>query len=289
MKKRIVTLLLCAVLALSLTATALADVIYEPSDDFYFSHLAECGHVNRTFFANGPGGGAEYCVKPGGRASGSFENGQEVYVSASYADKSGADWGYAEIFDAREGGWVRLDDLLLKYDSQSFAEEFDSQIRDSGDRSLDIRETGAVFWTYPESGEAAVTWGPGEGPDPGEPLPISLVWTDEAGREWGLVSYFYGIRGRWVCLDDPANGDIAAVSRQELPDWGGASVNAPADPSASESPKSSAEPSPSPDVTADPEPPASRALPYVLVAVGLVVVAAVVLLQVISQRRKKAK
>ena len=275
MKKRILTLLLCAALVTALTGTALADVIYEPADEFYFSHAEECGHVNRAFYADAPSGSLKYFGKPGGRATGSFENGTEVYVSATYTAKDGTEWGFAEVFEDGEGGWARMDELLLKYDSRSFHEEFSSQFRDGED--LDIRDTGAVFWTYPESGEIAVVFAPGEGPNPDEPLPVSQVWTDEEGRDWGLVGYYYGIRDRWVCLSDPADEEIAPVSRQTLPDWGSASQDDPAGPS------------PSPDVIVDPEPPASHALTYVLVAAGIVAVAAIVALQVISQRRKKAK
>ena len=52
------------------------------------------------------------------------------------------------------------------------------------------------------------------------------VFTDEAGHKWGNVSYYYGIRNAWICLDAPAADaeelypdglPIRGVSEDEIP------------------------------------------------------------------------
>ena len=35
-----------------------------------------------------------------------------------------------------------------------------------------------------------------------------VQFTDPAGRTWGEIGYFYGIRNCWVCIDDPYNGAL---------------------------------------------------------------------------------
>lgn len=276
MKKAILTLILCAALILCLAASALADVIYEPSDDFYYSHMEDCGHVNRTFYANAPSGEAAYAAKPGGETTGAYPNGREVYVSATYEDGDGAQWGYAEIFDTGEKGWARMDELLMKYDSQSFYDEFRAELKDYDGPGLDVSRETAVLWTYPESGEIAGELGPENGF--GDELTFSESWTDGQGRTWGHIGYYYGIRDRWVCLDDPGNTAIEPVSRQELPDWSAAPASP--EPDAPASPASPASPAPAP---ADP----ARPLTAVWIAVGAVVIAAVVALQLLRARRRK--
>jgi hypothetical protein len=200
MKKTTVTLLLCLVLALSLTSAALADVIYEPADDFYFSHLEECGHVNRSFYVNAPSGAAEYAAEPGGKVSGSYPNGQEVYVSATYTDKSGADWGYAEIFDSGEKGWALLSDLLLNTTARA-------SMRSSAPRSGNTTGPASTSGRKPPSSgptPSPATHAGTLGPENGfnEELTFYESWTDEQGRLWGHIGYFYGIRDRWVCVSD---------------------------------------------------------------------------------------
>ena len=39
-----------------------------------------------------------------------------------------------------------------------------------------------------------------------------IIFTDDEGRDWGYVSYFYGFRDFWVCLNDPSNPNIPAFN-----------------------------------------------------------------------------
>lgn len=51
--------LLCGLLTVCLlSAAALADVIWEPDDDFYRQHSEDCEYLGRSYYVNGPEGGA---------------------------------------------------------------------------------------------------------------------------------------------------------------------------------------------------------------------------------------
>ena len=46
----------CVMLVSLLSGFALADVIYQPDDDFYNSHAGDCEYLNRDYYANGESG-----------------------------------------------------------------------------------------------------------------------------------------------------------------------------------------------------------------------------------------
>ncbi|WP_167956099.1 hypothetical protein [Anaerosporobacter faecicola] len=193
-----------------------ADVIWEPEDDFYREHTDECTYVNRSYTSNGEKGYIIVYRSPiQNKKIDALINGSTLHVSFSY-DKDGEIWGVINydkkgddtVEPAYAGGttgWVRLEELNVVYDEISFREDHTGQIQSySGDfDTYEIKEQ-IYIWTYPGSGEALnkidkTTW------DNKENAPnLSECYTDEDGREWGYVGYYYGMGG-WICISDPEN------------------------------------------------------------------------------------
>ncbi len=115
--KRFATLLLILVLCRSLGMTALADVVYEPEDDFYEKHRDECYYENRVYIASGEAGFAAVKKNPkSNKTLKELPNGEEVYVSYIWGREGG--WG---LMDGT--GWISMKELTVKYDSISFEQE----------------------------------------------------------------------------------------------------------------------------------------------------------------------
>lgn len=196
--KRIFALLLSLVLALALTPAVLADVIWIPEDPFLEKHMEDCSHHQRGYYAAGPDGSVTAYSSPESSAvEKELSNGEYVYIGWVYTDPEGISWGLCEYFgDEAWDGWIPMDYLLLKYDSQAFQEEFADRIR-SQDGELTAQ--GEVrFWSYPGS-EESITMAVADGYLPA----YMATFTDDAGRDWGHIVYYMGTRDTWVCLDDP--------------------------------------------------------------------------------------
>ncbi|HOQ75785.1 MAG TPA: hypothetical protein PK369_04340 [Thermoclostridium sp.] len=227
MKKRLVSrlavflsaLLLCGMAA---AIAASADAIWSPQDDFYENHFGDCDYEDRYYLANGPKGYITIYQRPGSsRIVDQFENGNEFYVSFTYTRGNGEKWGVVQFRrdqdkavatwmhdEFTKTGWIPMEDLLAVYDHYAFVEDHRDEFKDylGGFYARDY-EGKINFWTYPGSGvvRSSVSMKDREG---GE-LSFSYIYTDEDGREWGYVGYFYANEG-WVCLSDPTNPDLPA-------------------------------------------------------------------------------
>ena len=201
--------LLCGLLAVCLlSAAALADVIWEPDDDFYRQHSEDCEYLGRSYYVNGPEGGAALYQNPGGGYVRVVENGVPLYISFTYTDLGGTLWGVAEYGDAGDTGWVDMADLLLIYDNQSFMEEHEAEFvpYDNSFEDLCSSENQRVlFWTYPGSGRICGDFETLH--QDYSPLQPDVTWTDGDGRVWGRVGYYMAARG-WVCLSEPDNEEL---------------------------------------------------------------------------------
>ena len=61
--------------------TALADVVFEPENDFYKQHQREILYLGRSFVANGEGGNVPIQNAPNSRGlAGSIQNGRSIYI-----------------------------------------------------------------------------------------------------------------------------------------------------------------------------------------------------------------
>ena len=224
MKKRI--LAVCVLIIILSSAFPLlharADMIYEPVDKFFQRNKSKCEYLSRSFYANGEAGYISFRTEPGASKEVSkFRNGEDFYVMYTYVH-DGEKWGIAEFYTGAESGrlsgWVPMSDLLLIYDNIAFEDEFGKGFYQySGDYELLFEANELVFWTWPGSGEIAMTFDMRDGENERTWLRAADTYKDNEGREWGQIAYFYGRRNTWVCLDDPGNSKIAAFNAAPQP------------------------------------------------------------------------
>jgi len=201
--KRILALLFA--LLLLVPSLAFADVIIEPENSFYRTHQKDCEHSSgRTYLANGPDGTLNAYTAPNGIVTETLKNGTAFFCQWTYTDGQGAVWGYSE----RHNAWIPLGYTLVQYDHISFQEEYADKIEVGEDRTMDELPVAFLYEC------------------PGAPNPIQMeriglttnrFYTDEQGRLWGYISYIYGIRDKWFCLDDPGNGELTTAKREDVP------------------------------------------------------------------------
>ena len=223
-------LLLIFILAFTVSAisgAALADVIWEPEDDFYESHAEDCEYVNSCYYSNAPAGYIEVFDKPDGSGIGFADNGGLFYVSFAYKGVN-EDWGIIEYSKEKDrlvpadyngdvySGWIKLSDTVAKYDSAAFSADHADQIKTfDGDASALLDEASIAAWTYPNSGELQETierdW-----IDDDFAECFSVSYTDEAGKEWAFCGYYRGHRDFWICLSDPASTELPPVNTPTL-------------------------------------------------------------------------
>lgn len=184
----------------------MADSIAEPyNDDFYWSHIDECRHVQfRSYIANGPDNQVILYKAPDSAAVICKEpNGTELSAEWLYNDADGITWAYVWSCEA----WTPFEYLIPVYDFDAFMEEFSSQIQkaDGASASRDLLGTEIYYFAYPGAEEnGKLTLGTEY------TLSLNAYFTDEMGRLWGSMDYYYGVRRAWVCLDD-IHSDFAAL------------------------------------------------------------------------------
>ncbi len=212
MMKKMLLVIICFALALPVYA----DVIIEPDDSFYSKHRGEMVEERRDYYVNGENGWLAVAEKPGSKQTvWTVQNGEFLHIMYVYAD--GWDlWGIVERRTADgenwESGWVPMEKLSLKYDHISFRDEYGDLFTSyTGDYATVKAADKLVLWTWPGSGEIAAEWNvPANMEWNNNILDVQDVYTDTDGREWGNLIYWSGIRGTWLCLDDPSNTAIPA-------------------------------------------------------------------------------
>ena len=203
---------LCLLAVCLLTVPAMADLIWEPDDDFYSSHRDQCDYLGRSYYVNGPQGGtALWRKEPGGGHVRVLENGTRLYISFTYTDQAGTVWGVTEYGGGT--GWVDMEDLLLIYDNQSFTEEHEAEFSPYDDSFRELctsEDRRVIIWTYPGSGEINCDFDALS--QDYSALQPDVTWTDGEGRVWGRIGYYMAARG-WVCLSDPGNDALPVTER----------------------------------------------------------------------------
>lgn len=212
-------LIVTAILATLLIVQAFGDVIWTPMDSFFNQHYDKCEYVGRSFIASGADGYVTVYSSPDNmKEIDRVRNDSVLYVSYTYyvrgrqlgvIEYQTTQDGYAEpsYSGSGETGWIDMSQLLLKYDSKSFAEEHESQFKPyAGEFDSGKYSQGVIFWTYPGSGEIKYEDVQIEGS-----LNIEHTYTDADGRLWGYVSSNYFIRACWVCISDPLSKDLPVV------------------------------------------------------------------------------
>lgn len=124
-------LFLCALLISAISGFAIADVIWEPEDDFYMSHAEDCEFYGKGLYSNGESGYLEFFSKPEGVGIGFAKNGELFFSQFSYASndetwfvveftRNGEHIAPPDYSGDIEFGWVKLSDTIEQYDSADF-------------------------------------------------------------------------------------------------------------------------------------------------------------------------
>ena len=209
--KRLFTLLLACLLLCALAVPALADVAYMPRDRFLEKHWEDCRYENRWYYANGPEGYVLAHKTPDSATATPLPNGGKYYISNVYR----GEWGVLEydketltnnLGNGSVSGWVRMSEMVPDYDNDAFESDHWSEfIMDSAELEL-AEDSTAYGYKYPGSGIVVDEF---SGQYYREPLQLSPLFTDPAGRTWGFMGYYYGRHNCWICIDDPANDALA--------------------------------------------------------------------------------
>lgn len=202
MKKGLIVFGMVAVWFLNMLPVK-ADAIWEPRSEFYEEHASECEYNNRTYITAGQDGVVKVYVSPeNATVVDTLKNGVSVYVSFTYVDEDGIEWGVIENYsDESKTGWVAMDYMDVVYDYISFNEEYGADIvAESGALAAEYAGQTVKFWSYPSALVPMDVLMPDEAGD----LPqYSKTFVDEKGLKWGYVGYFYGMKNCWICLDNP--------------------------------------------------------------------------------------
>jgi hypothetical protein len=187
-----------------------ADVIIEPSNDFYERHRSQIIYLGRSFTANGADGFASVKKEPGSKNDiAALQNGEVTFLQYTCL-YDGDYWGYT----FQHSGWININELLVIYDYVAFEEDYFKEFYLFDGGYDEIAETrSAVVWPWPGAGAPMWTF---EDLDM-ENFRVRHAYTDGDGREWGFVAYMYGSRNIWVCLSDPLNRDIPAFNPAPAP------------------------------------------------------------------------
>jgi len=182
----------------------------------------------------------------------SYKNGEEIFISRTYLH-NGKYWGMLPDSHGRNRGWIPMDQLLVMYIRDDFAEEYREEFYTySGNYDAALAADKLVLWEWPGSDRAKRILDYGSYDDRDSfygrqarlyknadtdiglritDISANYAYKDKDGREWGYVdiSYTYipledgierfdtgGVR-EWICLSDPENSDIPAFNPAPTP------------------------------------------------------------------------
>jgi len=205
MVKRIITILIVNFLLLPALVVN-ADLVTQPSNDFFDRYGNDCIYLGRSFIANGADGFVQVKNEPGSNRGGpEIENGEVIYMDYSCLYK-GEFWGFTQ----QHSGWVKIDgQLLVLYDYVAFGEDYLGDFYTYKGNYAEIKETkAAVAWPWPGADSHLWTI---EDLDTTN-FRVLHAYKDEQEREWGFVTYLYGSPNIWFCLSDPLNKSIPAFN-----------------------------------------------------------------------------
>lgn len=231
--KKLMTVLLILALCIGAALPALADVIYEPINDFYSQHRSECKAEDHGYVV--AAAGASAAKKPGGKAQVTLDAGETVWPSHVYTDGEGVRFGLVTCRD--NGGWtelwVDLTGMAQLYNASDFCRDHGGQFtHPETPPVLDLTTTAARFWDYPGAAAPLTVYDTflDTEPDDENQVVITTTFEDEQGLLWGELGDAFGYwikywRGCWVCLSAPEADELTA---RETP--------APAEPKPTETP-----------------------------------------------------
>jgi hypothetical protein len=219
--KKLFVLMTLIVLVVSLPLSVSADLIYTPRDDFLEEHRAECDYVDRNYITNGPRGELTVYKSPEDwMILGTIPNRQGIYISVTYTDPDGGEWGCVELRDKEITGWVHMSWVVPIYNESDFQREFDNRIKSERGDLLAFAGLEIRVWEYPGS-EESETMIVSDDPYFASDYEYYCTFVDDAGQRWGKIIH---LGDDWVCLDNPtadydtlyANHAPQKVSKPEI-------------------------------------------------------------------------
>ncbi len=197
--KKLVSIGLCLIMAAASLLPAAADVIWEPTNNFYYEHYGECVNVELPYETKKD---TPIQASPTDRTQvGVIPQYTTVWVYLQWGD-----WGYTEC--ANGEGWVDLTRFRRIYCASDFVEEHKDEFYLT-EGWISRQANGTIYyWAYP--GAAAYDgyidanmfyW-------TDEDVQYQALWWDQYFRCWAYMGYYYGATG-WICLDDPGNPDVS--------------------------------------------------------------------------------
>lgn len=216
--KTIICTILAMVFLLAFSgASAYADALAEPANQFYWDNPRDCDYNKwRPFEVLEDSDLLESPLDS--KTNGSIKSGETVQVGFVYTDDKGVKWGCCSFFDnGRQDGWVEMSRLSEIYNVFTFLDEHESEIRDySGELDEYIPKEKVVLWKYPFSEECvsikAENWYT-KADYPYRNDIADKCWTDENGNVW-IYSNRWSIKNGnryddyWVFLPDPEATDL---------------------------------------------------------------------------------
>lgn len=225
MKKVLLCLLTACLLSQGLMpARARADVLIELNDSFWKSKQDDCDYVYRSYTVNSPEGYAALWESPvSSRQREVLTNGTSVWGNWHYTDENGETWCAVPgegMSAAGENvrGWIKTSECLVTPDHISFQEAHGQEFIEydpAYDDAFDGVDT-VVLWTYPGSGVIEAEGIEADWFRQYGKTGFKACWRDGQERLWAFVGYCYGIRNTWICLDDPANGELETEGAADI-------------------------------------------------------------------------
>jgi len=188
--KKFLAIILMAIL---LTASASADMIWEPDNDntFYYENKEDMTHINRRYTVTQD---TILRKEPDGKKAGVAKTGGEINITYVYYNDKGICYGL--FINGDDELWIDMAYTKLVYDSQAFLDEYGNELTNfEDDKTLFENVTSIKYYSYPLSDSFIE--------NTMEAPTISQIYTDKNGGRWGYVAYHYGIRQAWVYIDAP--------------------------------------------------------------------------------------
>ena len=213
------------VLVVSLPLSVSADLIYEPTNDFFEGYRDFCYPADTVRIANGPDGKVTIYKSPrDSRILGTIPNGEEVYISWVYIASDDTEWGCVTLWEENIEGWIPMPyaepiQYVPTYGSGDFWEEFEDRIEEENGDLYDLAGLEIRYWTYPGSENCKTIK-----LEPGDFAPAyRYTFVDISGQKWCNIRNYEGMESSWVCLDNPtadydtlyANHAPQQISQQE--------------------------------------------------------------------------
>lgn len=194
----------CTVAAAGTAVWADDDELTPPRDGFYEIYESQCElHDYRSFRA-----AVDFDVFASPIDQRSIRRvgvGEVISTNVSYTAPDGVIWSYA-YSETGQGGWFRMENVSLVYDSIAFTEEHQSELTPYAGQLDNFSPVEYLFlWTYPGSGEAENVCRAGDewftnGDVQNLGERAAYVYRDGSGSEWVYLDF---LPSGWVYVPNP--------------------------------------------------------------------------------------